>query len=164
MTLGELELPLTSPLATNSSTENGLTKRGFYDNKISSEGRVAYEGDSFRHQLLGCKDQHRPAEEGDLMEEVLKRERERMAAKGRDYSRRPPSMKSSIAARQDRDSRPSFTRRRSRSPERSENLESRASDIDSKIAASSIPQKKEKSSSEVAAIVEKKRRLLEKYG
>mmetsp|Transcript_27103 Transcript_27103/g.38842 ORF Transcript_27103/g.38842 Transcript_27103/m.38842 type:complete len:335 (-) Transcript_27103:649-1653(-) len=164
VTLGELELPLASPPATNSSYENGLTRRGYYDNRLSSEGRVADEGDRFRHQLLEYKDQHRPADEGDLMEEVLKRERERMAAKGRDYSRRPPSIKSSIAAKQDRDSRPLFTGRRSRSPERSEKLESRASDIDSKIPASLIPQKKEKSSSEVAAIVEKKRRLLEKYG
>ena len=112
----------------------------------------------------------RRAEEGDLMEEVLRREREKIAAKGTDYARRPPTFKSSVAVKQAYGSSVPSTGKRSRSRSRERDEETLgsgkrgATDDDSKQPAADVPQNTEKTAEELAAIAEKKRKLLQKYG
>lgn len=96
-----------------------------------------------------------------LMEEVLRREREKSAAKGKAYASRPPTFKNSLSVKQNERGQ-----KRGRSPERSRprsNKQSRAKDSSAKPTPSvAVPQ--EKTAEERAAIEEKKRKLIARYG
>lgn len=105
--------------------------------------------------------------EKDLMEEVLRREREKSAAKGRAYAYRPASFKESIT-----DNPPEY--KHSASPNHSSTYyrKRRNDDQDERKAHSGIKQDiltekatpKKRSTEELATIVEKKRKLLARYG
>jgi pre-mRNA-splicing factor 38B len=167
VTLGELDLPGTYRGAAR-VLEADPSRGDFYggggwknqdlptrdDLKTSSSGKASFHKAATPHDLRICS-----GDDG-LMEEVLRRERDKIAAKGRQYSRRPPpTLKSSISTKQDRD-----PRKRIHKVEHSEEKIKDSHHIGSEVNASFIPLQKEKSSVEIAAIAEKKRRLLEKYG
>ncbi|KAL7529202.1 hypothetical protein ACHAXR_002845, partial [Thalassiosira sp. AJA248-18] len=99
-------------------------------------------------------------EEKELMEEVLRRERDKTAAKGRAYAARPATFKDSIGS----------NGMQSRHLEQDANWRPRGNDKskaaredakDSKPAAAPVVQK---TAAELAAIEEKKRKLRAKYG
>lgn len=182
VTLGELDLP-GSNLGTASVYEADLSRGKHYGSEgrnkqdwrfdglrteaAISDGvkRVANSRSDFYHKTSTSSNPGFRAGEDVLMEEVLRRERDKIAAKGRQYSRRPPpTLKSSISTKQERNDRTIPTEKRSRSPDQSEENTKQALFIDSKAIATSVPPKREKTSADIAAIAEKKRRLLEKYG
>lgn len=111
----------------------------------------------------------RPASgEADLMEEVLRREREKSAAKGKAYASRPATFKESLAL-SDSGSDPRKKRHSSRSPIREETNSKRgkfsAERDDGKTgAATASSLVRERTLEELAAIEEKKRKLLARYG
>ena len=103
-------------------------------------------------------------EEQELMEEVLRRERDKTAAKGRDYAARPSTFKDSLGTgmqsrhlTQDSNPRP----RGNNNEGRAKSSAARANDNDSKPAASPVVKK---TAAELAAIEEKKRKLMARYG
>jgi pre-mRNA-splicing factor 38B len=95
----------------------------------------------------------REAEERELMEEVLRREREKSAAKGKSYASRPTSFKDSLGDR--------VESRHKVDAEWKPPPKPRADVQDSKPAAAPVVKK---TAAELAAIEDKKRRLLAKYG
>jgi len=109
--------------------------------------------------------------ERDLLEEVRRRDREAAAAKGRDYARRPPSVKKGLEGvggsssgkthdyRTDPDSGP----RRSVPHERPRGDPTHAA-ASSGTNEQPRPEKREKTPEEIAAVQEKKRKLMSKYG
>jgi pre-mRNA-splicing factor 38B len=173
VTLGELDLPGpyhgAAPVCEADPFHRGVSGDGRWnsqdiatrdDQKRVAGGRVSH------HKAAAPHDLRIPSGEDGLMEEVLRRERDKIAAKGRQYSRRPPpTLKSSISTKQDRDNR-SITSpvKRTHRLENNEEKNKESRQVESNPIASLQPPKKEKSSADVAAIAEKKRRLLEKYG
>jgi pre-mRNA-splicing factor 38B len=100
-----------------------------------------------------------PSSERDLMEEVLRRERENSLSHGKSYASRPPSTKASLESgagrssslHPDHDDKASARQQQQRPPPPREEKE-----------AEKVPKKK--SPEELAAIQEKKRKLMAKYG
>ena len=108
--------------------------------------------------------------EAELMEEVLRREREKSAAKGKAYASRPATFKESIAV-----SRGSATeRKRSYSPEydrhyreygqRGNGADANLASSASKADGSSTAPLRQKTAEEMAAIKEKRMKLMARYG
>lgn len=132
-----------------------------YDNYRSSPDRRRERSRS-RDRFDNKHDARR--EEKELMDEVLRREREKTAAKGKSYAARPTSYKDSLGTpgmqsrHMDRDPNPE-----SRGYD---NSKAKASRDDCKPAAkaSPPPAEKTKTAAELAAIQEKKRKLMSKYG
>lgn len=173
VTLGELDLPGTSRGAAQVFETDPSRKDSYGVGRWSNQDLAACDdlktgasGKASFYKAVPPRDLRICSREDSLMKEVLQRERDKIATKGRQYSPRPPpTLKSSISTKQDRDIRNTL------SPEkrigrvdysREKNKESQ--NIGSEVLSSFIPPKKEKSSVEIAAIAEKKRRLLEKYG
>lgn len=173
VTLGELDLPGTyhgaPPVCEADRFHRGFSEDGRWNNQdiTTRDDLKRVVGDRVSHHNAAAPHDLRiPSGEDGLMEEVLRRERDKIAAKGRQYSRRPPpTLKSSISTKQDRDNRSiTFPEKRTHRLENSEEKSRDSPQVESKLIASIQPPKKEKSSADVAAIAEKKRRLLEKYG
>jgi len=100
--------------------------------------------------------------EKDLMEEVLRREREKSAAHGRVYASRPSSFKNSLTGEQPR-------RTRSRSPDRGQTRNSKTPKEGGEPstcapAPSVASTKREMTPQELVAVEQKKRKLMSKYG
>ena len=136
----------------------GNRGRGFYDNHRRDE---RYDPRDNRRERSRSRDRVDDArrEEKELMEEVLRRERDKTAAKGRSYA---ATYKDS----------PGQSRHLNHDTHRkSENGGSKpkadcvgANQGDVKPSAATTPQIVEKSAAELAATQEKKRRLMAKYG
>ena len=108
-------------------------------------------------------------EEEELMDEVLRRERDKTAAKGRSYAARPATFKDSLGSpgmqskHMDRDANWKPRRNQESKPQ----VERRDESKDSKPAAAAAaapPPPPKKTAAELAAIQEKKRKLMSKYG
>mmetsp|Transcript_45804 Transcript_45804/g.67605 ORF Transcript_45804/g.67605 Transcript_45804/m.67605 type:complete len:421 (+) Transcript_45804:213-1475(+) len=132
---------------------------------------------SATHDLEPCvrsvKSPNKAAEqEGDLMEEVLRREREKSAAKGKAYAVRPPTFKKSLAAKQDPSSATtvdSVGRRPNRDRDVGrrwgvDRAGGRGNEGKNASSVSEESQVREKSVEERAAIEEKRRKLKDRYG
>mmetsp|Transcript_11189 Transcript_11189/g.14958 ORF Transcript_11189/g.14958 Transcript_11189/m.14958 type:complete len:404 (+) Transcript_11189:197-1408(+) len=103
--------------------------------------------------------------EQNLMEEVLRREREKSAAKGKAYASRPATFKESLSIQQnpscaDTHNAPSSSHRHGKKRSHSDNKPM----YDLRDAATIPNAPRQKSVEELAAIQEKKRKLLQKYG
>ena len=98
------------------------------------------------------------------MEEVLRREREKIAAKGRDYASRPAAFRGEsderIQNRRHMDRDVSDWRQQKREPQPKID-EAKATESQKSAAAAPV---REKTAAELAAIQEKKRKLMAKYG
>jgi len=155
------------------SERDALGSRGYpdersrsrYESHSGSDRYYPSEGDHNRERSRSrdrgdnLNDARR--EEKELMEEVLRREREKTASKGRAYAARPATFKESLGTpavqsrhlAQDSDWRP---RRNATKARGEKNTKS-----SSKPAAAPVVQK---TAAELAAIEEKKRKLTAKYG
>lgn len=114
-----------------------------------------------RHDSTSPQPPAQPSNEHFLMEEVLRREREKSAAKGKAYASRPPTFKNSLSAKQNERGQ-----KRARSPEHCRprsNKQSRAKDSSAK-PSTSVAAPQEKTAEERAALEEKKRKLIARYG
>lgn len=146
------------------------SNRGHYDDR----GNSRYDSRERFHHRERSRSRSRDREdnfndarreEQELMEEVLRREREKTAAKGRAYAARPVSFKESIGSSGmeskhleiDESWRSRGGNRERRDTKKDEREEAR----DSKPAAApSVP----KTAAELAAIEDKKRKLMARYG
>eukprot|EP00559_Dactyliosolen_fragilissimus_P006605 CAMPEP_0184863202 /NCGR_PEP_ID=MMETSP0580-20130426/9782_1 /TAXON_ID=1118495 /ORGANISM="Dactyliosolen fragilissimus" /LENGTH=347 /DNA_ID=CAMNT_0027361393 /DNA_START=489 /DNA_END=1532 /DNA_ORIENTATION=+ len=105
--------------------------------------------------------------EQNLMQKVLRQEREKSAAKGRAYAARPATFKESISHSNDygqkrqRTHSPESTQNKKKHPDEGKNFKSvcRAND-----GLNMSAQTKKKTPQELAAIEEKKRKLIARYG
>ena len=101
------------------------------------------------------------------MEEVLRREREKSAAKGRDYASRPAAFRGEsderIQNRRHMDRDVSDWRQLKREPQPKVD-EAKATESQKPAATAAAAPVREKTAAELAAIQEKKRKLMAKYG
>lgn len=185
VTLGEVDLPGRNSIAM-SSVETG-DRVGFREGNYSRDGRHDSRGNDRGHfddrgnhrydsqESNPHRDRSRSRdrednlndarrEEQELMEEVLRREREKTAAKGKAYSTRPASFKESIGSSGMQSKHLEMDiQRRSREDNRvgGKAKVEREYARDSKPAAAQIVQK---TAAELAAIEGKKRKLMARYG
>ena len=105
-------------------------------------------------------------EEEELMDEVLRRERDKTAAKGRSYAARPATFKDSLGSpgMQSKHMGRDANWKPRRNEESKPQAERRDESKDSKPAAAPPPPPPKKTAAELAAIQEKKRKLMSKYG
>mmetsp|Transcript_25553 Transcript_25553/g.42185 ORF Transcript_25553/g.42185 Transcript_25553/m.42185 type:complete len:393 (+) Transcript_25553:157-1335(+) len=131
--------------------QRGFGDRGNYDDHRRERSRSRDRNDDPRR------------EEKDLMEEVLRREREKSATKGRDYASRPKAFRGESDERirnkkhMDRDVSDWRQQKREVQPK----IEEAKATESQKPAAATV---REKTAAELAAIQEKKRKLMAKYG
>jgi len=143
--------------------------------KLNKDRRNDYHHDRYRHNR--SRDHHALppsskascmySNEEDLMEEVLRRERESSTATGRAYAARPVSFKESCATNNNLGQQNSFfsnhqSFQRNRNQE--DNNKRRAHCDSGKDTKQNISQPKRKTAEELAVISEKKRKLLARYG
>jgi len=107
--------------------------------------------------------------EKDLMEEVLRRERDKSAAKGRAYASRPATFKESLSASRHgvearKDSESFNNHHRYAHGKRGDRDSDRALLNDERDQTKGRAEHKQKSAEEMGAIAEKKRQLLARYG
>ena len=135
-----------------------------YDSR-RDRSRSRDRGDSSPHHDTG-KNSKATEEERKLMEEVLRREREKSAAKGKAYASRPASFKESLGVPLEGSHRQHDTNLEKESDRRSHSAAGKAKterdkEKDSKVVA--VPVVK-KTAADLAAIEEKKRKLMARYG
>jgi len=135
-------------------------RRGYHHHSHRSDGRR--EDDRWEHGGRSSRRTRSRSREridkDDLMEEVLRRERENSLAKGKCYAARPPTTKASMAKRSDERKRPA---------EEDEYVaaaaKQRRPQDDSPPPAAAVG-RREKTAEELAMIAEKKRKLMARYG
>jgi pre-mRNA-splicing factor 38B len=154
VSLGEMEM------LDNEDSRRGYDRRD--DRRGGSHGRDrsrGYERGRHRRDDRKRSRSREPSSERDLMEEVLRREREKSLSHGKSYASRPASTKASLESgagrssslHPDHDDKASARQQQQRPPPPREEKE-----------AEKVPKKK--SPEELAAIQEKKRKLMAKYG
>ena len=153
------------------SRERDARGRGYHDDRdrgnesLRRDDRYDAREREYRRERSRSRDRDEKLnnarrEEQDLMEEVLRRERDKTAAKGKAYAARPPTFKNSLGSpgmqsrhlEQDEKWRP-----RGNEAKQAERDDAK----DSKPAAAPVVQK---TAAELAAIEEKKRKLVSRYG
>lgn len=131
------------------------------DDDVGDRGRGGGGGARRSRSRSRERDDDKLTSEKDLMQEVMRREREGVAAVGKDYAHRPGSYKGALALKQDR-----FTyrqRERSHSPDRP--VAARRNDVRPAPAAPApVPQDKKLSRSELEAIERRSEYLKNRYG
>ena len=115
----------------------------------------------------------RDKDEKELMEEVLRREKEKCTSKGKDYARKPPTCKSSLSGQQAGSSGWARTKMNEKNVRHGRDRQDRkkrdwaAANPEKNNQEDASQSKKNetmKTPEEIAAIEEKKRKLLERYG
>ncbi len=138
--------------------------RGNNDNYRGRDSRRGRSFDDHRRERSRSRDRNDARrEDNDLMEEVLRREREKIAAKGRrDYASRPVAFRGEsderIQNRRHMDRDASDRRQQTRETPKVDEVKATESQ---KPAAAPV---REKTAAELAAIQEKKMKLMAKYG
>lgn len=154
------------------SRERDARGRGYHDDRdrgnesLRRDDRYDARESEYRRERSRSRDRDEKLnnarrEEQDLMEEVLRRERDKTAAKGKAYAARPSTFKNSLGSpgmqsrhlEQDEKWRPRVNE--AKKTERDDAAKH------SKPAAAPVVQK---TAAELAAIEEKKRKLMSKYG
>ena len=135
------------------------------DDRRRSRSRSREREDSLDHGPTSSAG--RVTDEKELMEEVLRREREKSTASGKAYARQPKTFKNSLSAKMDGGGASEKGNWRGHDREHTRKRDHGKGNTESNSADSKSvedPSEKVKSPEEIAAAEEKKRKLLAKYG
>lgn len=172
VTLGEIDLPGGRDDRRGDSRDMRGNRNDYDDRSRNGQSRKRDRHERDWSSLSGKE--HFNDDKQDLMQEVLRRERENSAAKGKAYASRPATFKETLSGPRDggrysgdggsgRDyhSRRGTTQQYHRSKDATDSTAIKGKETS---PSSSSPPPKQKTAEELAAIQEKKRKLMAKYG
>lgn len=143
---------------------NGDSRRGYDGRDTRNRNSSRRDRSRSRDRFENTQSSTSATNDNALLEEVKRREREKVFAKGRDYGSRPVSFKQSLTDDYHSHNGKDYLDDNKQNYRGSEKKEKPSSKGSTQNQSSPPKQQVEKSSDELAAIAEKKRKLMAKYG